>query len=96
MKFPISHCVPTKHLTKEKYDWLLCKLISDGYHLPSGSDKSLMFDMWKYLGVDINGSVHLYDDPANYMEVNAWQLSSYAEGVNVLPEDFLNGYLYEG
>jgi hypothetical protein len=87
MKFPISHCLPTKYLTKEKYDWLLCKLISDGYHLPSGSDKSLMFDMWKYLGVNQYGDIHLYDNPVHYISLNEEVFN------NILNEQFLEEYL---
>jgi len=87
MKFPRSHCIPTKYLTKEKYDWFLCKLISDGYHLPSGSDKSLMFDMWKYLGVNHYGDVLLYDNPVHYISLNDEVFN------NVLNDKWLEEYL---
>jgi hypothetical protein len=87
MKFPINHCVPTEYLTKEKYDWILTRLISDGYHWPSNFSKSLFFDLWKYIGCNSQGDIQLYDEPVHYLPVGVEEYN------NVLNEMWLEEYL---
>ena len=50
-----------KYLTKEKYDWLLTKLIGEGYHWPSKFDKSQFFEIYAFCGLNEYGDIHLFD-----------------------------------
>lgn len=87
MNFPPQSCVPTKHLTKPMYDLLLTKLISEGYHWPSQSDKSVFFDLWEYLGTNCHGDIHLFSEAKDFIAVGdeVWD--------NVLNEEWLMRYL---
>jgi len=89
MKFPIGYCVPTKHLTKTMYDLLLTKLITEGYHWPSQTDKSCYFDLWAYLGCTPYGDIMLYDNNFHFLRVGE------DEHNNVLSKDWLLEYLLE-
>lgn len=87
MKFPIMHCTQTKHLTKPMYDLLLTKLISEGYHYPSQSDKSVFFDLWEYIGCNPHGDILLLDNPEHYIATDSEKWD------NVLSKEWLMRYL---
>lgn len=87
MKFPCSHCIQTKHLTKPMYDLLLTKLISEGYHWPSQVDKSCFFDLWENIGCNQWGDICLYDNPEHYIAIDSEKWD------NVLSEEWLVRYL---
>jgi hypothetical protein len=87
MKFPAGYCVPTKYLTKEKYDWLLCKLVSEGYTYPSKLYLGQSFDMWRFIGVGSHGTIHLFDRNAHYIDLDDEPF------YNVLSETFIEEYL---
>lgn len=87
MKFPILYCVPTSFLTKETYEYLLTKLVSEGYHWPSQSDKSCFFDLWEYIGVNSYGDIHLYSESKNFLAVDSLEFN------NVLTKEWLERYL---
>lgn len=89
MKFPASHCIPTRYLTKPMYDLLLTKLITDGYHWPSNFDKSLFFDLWSYIGVNEHLDILVMDNPDHYIALHEERWD------NVLSEHWLRGYLSE-
>jgi hypothetical protein len=87
MKFPQQYCIPTKHLTKPMYDLLLTKLISEGYHYPSQTDKSVFFDLWGYVGCNPHGDILLLDNPEHYIAIDSEKWD------NVLTKEWLMRYL---
>lgn len=87
MNFPLEYCIETKHLTQETYQWLLTKLIGEGYHWPSVYDKSEFFGLWNYFGVNSYGDIMLYSYKEYYLD--------YPEDPfwNVLTKEWLEDYL---
>lgn len=92
-KFPVGYCVPTNLLTKPTYDLMITKLVTDGYTVLRGMDKSAVFNMWNLLGVNQNEEIMLYDYPHSYLKINEWLESGYVKGYNVWNEAQLNKYL---
>lgn len=87
MKFPISYCIPTYYLRKPQYDLLITKLVSDGYHYPSQTDKCGYFDLWENIGVNTHGDILLLDNPEHYIPIHEEKWN------NILTKEWLEEYL---
>lgn len=87
MKFPPQYCVPTKHLTKESYSWLITKLVTEGYSYDAKLEMHNLFDMWAYCGVNQHGQIHLYSNNLDYIDIDEEPF------FNILSEEFIREYL---
>lgn len=91
MKFPTEYCVRTEHLTFDSYCLLITKLVTERYKLGYQSDRSRMFDLWVFAGVNSYGDIMLYTENKDYIAVdNPTQIEQ-----NILSGEWLNNYLGE-
>ena len=72
MKFPKQHCLKTSDINHSQYCLLITKFITEGNHWISNFEKSQYYDLWDYIGTDMEGRIFLSDKPYNYMKINAW------------------------
>ncbi len=96
MNFPVCHCIPTSLLTRESYDELVCRVVSEGHvNMIAHLDYALV-TAWGYLGVGIYDDLNVWNHPHNFMEPNAWidfRNVKDEEYPNVLTKEWLEEYL---
>ena len=72
MKFPVCHCLPTSLLTRESYDELVCRVVSEGHvNMIAHLDYALV-TAWDYIGITEYGNLEVFDKPWSFLEVNRW------------------------
>ena len=96
MNFPVCHCLPTSLLTRESYDELVCRVVSEGHvNMVAHLDYALV-TAWEYIGITEYGNLEVFDKPWSFLEVNGWM--NYRDVreedyPNVLTKEWLERYL---
>ena len=72
MNFPVCHCLPTSLLTRESYNELVCRVVSEGHvNMIAHLDYALV-TAWEYIGITEYGNLEVFDKPWSFLEVNRW------------------------